>query len=112
MVSSRGINLLDSNPCCQNAVPKLHPIPRNADANARPCHTLVCPRIAKRTVRSVAYTAEELAVADVASIDSPSSPAVAPLPRRCVTGAGASPPAPSEHLPTAVAMAAIVLGSA
>ena len=96
-----------SNPCCQNAVPILHPIPRDADANARPCQILVCSRNAKRIGRSVAYTAEKLAVADVVGIDSPSSSAVAPLPRRCVTGMGVIPLAPSEHLPTAVATAAI-----
>lgn len=65
-----------------------------------------------RTVRSVAYTAEEPAVADVASFDSPNSPAVAPVCRCGAIAAGGSPPAPSEHPPIAHAPAATVLGSA
>lgn len=65
------------------------------------------PNSAKHIGRSVAYTAEKPAVAGVADIDSPSSRAVAPL--HYVIGTGAKYPAPSEHLPIAVAMAAIVL---
>lgn len=95
-----------------NAVSNLHPMPRDADANARPYRILVCPRNAKRIGRSVAYTAEKLGVADVVGIDSPSSLAVAPLPRRCVTGMGVIPLAPLEHLPTVVARAVIVPESA
>ena len=92
----------------KNAVPNLHPIPRNADANARPCQILVCLRNIKHIGRSVACTAEKPGAVDVAEIDSPSSPAVALLPHRCVTGMGRILPVPSEHLPTVVATAATV----
>lgn len=98
--------------CCHNAVSNLHPMPRDANADARPYRILVCPRNAKRIGRSVAYTAERLAVADVVGIDSPSSRAVAPLPRRSVIGTGVIPLAPLEHLPTVVATAVIVPESA
>lgn len=112
LILDRGIAMQNSNQCCQNAVSNLHPMLRDADANARPYQILVCPRNAKRIGRSVAYTAEKLVVADVVDIDFPSWRDVVPLPRRCVTGTGVIPLAPLEHLPTVVARVVIVPGSA